>query len=339
MFAAELTAVRLRSRQQQRTSPVTLLYMDEVFLRHDTGIHPECAWRLERVHAVLRDSGLPNQVTKRSPVPARTEDLTRIHSDKYLHHLHETARSGGGRIETDTQMSRESARVARLAAGSVIDAVERVVGGEDRQALCLIRPPGHHALSDAPMGFCLLSNAAIAAKTAVERLGLSRVLIVDWDVHHGNGTQDAVYTDEQITFFSAHRFPFYPGTGRRSETGAGPGLGTVFNLPLKFGTSRRDYHAAFENELTRAAERCRPELVLVSAGFDAHAEDPVGALGLETDDFAKLTRLVRQTAATFAESRLVSLLEGGYNVNRLAECVQLHLETLLESESTQRSGL
>lgn len=183
------------------------------------------------------------------------------------------------------------------------------------------------------MGFCLLSNAAIAAKTAVQRLGLTRVLIVDWDVHHGNGTQDAVYEDEHVTFFSAHRFPFYPGTGRKSETGRGAGLGTVFNLPLRFGTAREEIVSAFEGELTKAAEKCRPELVIVSAGFDAHEEDPIGSLGLQTDDFAVFTGLVQQVAATHANGRLVSCLEGGYNVDRLADCVELHLDTLLNSTS------
>ncbi|MEO2035783.1 MAG: histone deacetylase [Planctomycetaceae bacterium] len=248
---------------------------------------------------------------------------------RYLEHLQETAAAGGGRVESDTVMSRDSAHVAWKAVGSVVDAVERVVQGEQSTALCLVRPPGHHALRDAPMGFCLLSNVAIAATTAVERFGLSRVLIVDWDVHHGNGTQNAVYEDERITFFSAHRFPFYPGTGRRSETGRGAGLGTNFNLPLKFGISRSRFMAAFESELTRAADRCRPELVIISAGFDAHAEDPIGSLGLQTEDFAELTSLVQQVAQTHAGGRLVSSLEGGYNVDRLAECVELHLKTLM----------
>jgi acetoin utilization deacetylase AcuC-like enzyme len=180
------------------------------------------------------------------------------------------------------------------------------------------------------MGFCLLGNAAIAARTAIERLGLNRVLIVDWDVHHGNGTQDVFFEDEQVGFFSAHRFPFYPGTGRKNEIGQGAGLGTTFNLPLPFGTSRKDYLTAFEKMLTTAADRLKPELVILSAGFDAHAEDPVGSLGLETEDFETLTRLVKQVAATHSKGRLVSVLEGGYNVDRLADCTEIHLKTLSE---------
>lgn len=308
---------------------VTLLYMDDIFLQHDTGEHPECAARLESIHRRLHAGELLSQVVRQPPVSAMLDDLTLWHSADYLQRLQTTASVGGGRVESDTVMSSQSAVAAWQAAGSLIDAVERVVRGEQTRALCLVRPPGHHALMDAPMGFCLLSNVAIAAKVAVERLGLSRVLIVDWDVHHGNGTQDAVYDDERITFFSAHRFPFYPGTGRKSETGRAAGLGTVFNLPLKFGISRPDLLAAFESELTKAADRCRPELVIISAGFDAHAEDPIGSLGLETQDFAQLTALVQQVANTHATGRLVSCLEGGYHVERLADCVELHLATLI----------
>lgn len=308
---------------------MTLLYMDDIFRRHDTGDHPECAARLDAIHGRLNASGLVDRVTRQPVVSAQTEDLIRFHDPGYLKYLQTTAAAGGGRVEADTVMSRQSADAAWRAAGSAVDAVERIVRGDELQALCLVRPPGHHALHDAPMGFCLLSNVAIAARTAIDRLGLSRVMIVDWDVHHGNGTQDAVYEDEHITFFSVHRFPFYPGTGRKSETGHGAGLGTVFNLPLKFGTSRADIMSAFEAELTRAADKCRPELVLVSAGFDAHAEDPIGSLGLDTDDFATFTGLVQQVADTHASGRLVSCLEGGYHVERLADCVELHLETLL----------
>jgi acetoin utilization deacetylase AcuC-like enzyme len=216
-----------------------------------------------------------------------------------------------------------------MACGTAVDAVERVIAGEDTTAFCAVRPPGHHAVPNGAMGFCLLGNAAIAARTAIQRLGLNRVLVVDWDVHHGNGTQDVFYEDGQVGFFSAHRFPFYPGTGRKIETGRGAGLGTTFNLPLQFGTSRKDYLSAFEGMLTDAADHMKPELVILSAGFDAHADDPIGSLGLETEDFETLTRLVQQVAATHANDRLVSILEGGYNLQRLAECVELHLKTLL----------
>jgi acetoin utilization deacetylase AcuC-like enzyme len=308
---------------------MTLLYMDDKFLLHDTDRHPECAARLEHVHTKLKASDLLDRVTRAEILRADDADVLRIHSTEHIQKIRAYADAGGGRIESDTVVSLDSADVAWLAAGTGVDAVSRIVKGEQKQALCLVRPPGHHAVPDAPMGFCLLSNIAIAARTAIQKFGLNRVLIVDWDVHHGNGTQDAFYEDEQVTFFSAHRFPFYPGSGRKAESGRGKGLGTTVNLPLEFGVSRKDYLAAFENALTKAAEQSKPELVLISAGFDAHAQDPIGSLGLETEDFEPLTKLVQQVAATHANGRLISMLEGGYNVARLADCVELHLRTLL----------
>ncbi len=308
---------------------MTLLYRDDRFLRHQTGSHPECAERLRAIHAKLDQSGLLKRCTLPHVMSAADDDILRVHPARHLDHIREFAAAGGGRIEVDTVMSSESADVAELAVGAAVDAVSRVVSGSDSTALCLVRPPGHHALPHGPMGFCLFGNAAIAARTAVQRFGLDRVLVIDWDVHHGNGTQDVFYEDEQVGFFSAHRFPFYPGTGRRSETGRGSGLGTTFNLPLEFGISRLDYLSAFENMLTRAADSIKPDLIIVSAGFDAHADDPVGSLGLETEDFQTLTELVLQVADTHCGGRLVSILEGGYNVDRLADCVEVHLETLL----------
>ena len=312
---------------------MTLIYRDERFLLHQTGAHPECPQRLKLIHTKLDQSKMMDRCVVQTAVSASDDDLLRVHSIGHLQQIREFAQAGGGRIEADTVMSPESADVAILAAGAAVDAVTQIVNGRHANALCLVRPPGHHALPDGPMGFCLLGNAAVAARAAVQRLGLNRVLVVDWDVHHGNGTQDVFYEDEQVGFFSAHRFPFYPGTGRKSETGHGAGLGTKFNLPLKFGISRQDYLSAFENMLTRAADATKPELIIVSAGFDAHADDPVGSLGLETEDFQKLTELVLQVADTHCGGRLVSLLEGGYNVDRLADCVALHLETLLNHES------
>ena len=308
---------------------MTLLYMDDRFKLHNTGQHPECALRLTTIETMLKKSGLLDDMTCVPVTSVEDADLLRVHSAEHLNSVRAFAKNGGGRIDVDTVMSPESADVAWLACGAAVDAVIRVTAGEDKSAFCLVRPPGHHALPDSSMGFCLLGNAAVAARTAVQRLGLSRVLVVDWDVHHGNGTQDVFYEDEKVGFFSTHRFPFWPGTGRKAETGRGAGLGTTFNLPLRFGIGRREYLSAFESMLTAAADRIRPELVIISAGFDAHADDPVGSLELETEDFEPLTKLVQQVADTHADGRLVSLLEGGYNVDRLADCVELHLRTLI----------
>jgi len=309
---------------------MTLLYMDDRFLTHETGQHPECPQRLRSIHEKLKASGLLNRVTRCAVNAANDADILRVHTTEHLKSIRDFAAAGGGRIEVDTVMSPHSAEVAALACGAAVDAVERVIKGEAKTAFCVVRPPGHHALPDGAMGFCLLGNAAVAARAAIQRLGLNRVLIVDWDVHHGNGTQDVFYEDHQVGFFSAHRFPFYPGTGRKSETGRGDGLGTTFNLPLAFGISRKEYLSAFESMLTKAADLMKPELVILSAGFDAHVDDPVGSLSLETEDFEPLTRLVKQVAATHAKGRLVSVLEGGYNVERLADCVEVHLSGLID---------
>jgi acetoin utilization deacetylase AcuC-like enzyme len=205
--------------------------------------------------------------------------LCRIHSLGYAEAVRKICESGGAQLNADTIVSRQSYDVARLASGAVCDAAKRVVAGEDSQALCLVRPPGHHALRQESMGFCLFNNIAIAARMAIDELDLDRVLIVDWDVHHGNGTQDSFWEDPRVGFFSIHRWPFYPGTGTAIETGTGGGLGTTRNVPIEMGTTRKDYHAIFTRELQQFAQQIKPQLILLSAGFDAHREDPVGSLG------------------------------------------------------------
>ena len=319
-------------------SCMTLLYSDPLFLEHHTGHHPECPQRLVQVTQHLKETKLDQACSHPVWLPASTERLLRVHTADYLTRLSNFTAAGGGQIETDTVCSSRSFEVARFAAGAVCDAVERVVAGEDRNALCLIRPPGHHALVDAPMGFCLLGNIAVAARIAVDELELDRVLIVDWDVHHGNGTQAMFWDDPKIGFFSIHRWPFYPGTGDKDETGTGDGLGTTANLPVKFGTSRTDYLHQFRIKVEEFADRMRPQLILVSAGFDAHREDPVGSLGLETEDFAPLTKTLLDIAATHSAGRLVSVLEGGYNTTALAHSVEAHLRELLD-DSPGRQGL
>jgi acetoin utilization deacetylase AcuC-like enzyme len=310
-------------------SSSAILYADPCFLRHDTGHHPESADRLRSVSAHLESTGLINRFDRGQIRTATLDEISRVHDPEYIRQVEHWAAAGGGQVESDTVMSSDSYAVACQAAGSAIDAVEQVVAGKYRRALCLIRPPGHHALQAAPMGFCLFNNVAVAARHAVDRLGLSRVLIVDWDVHHGNGTQDAFFSDGQVHFFSSHRYPFYPGTGAEDETGTGKGLGTIFNLPLRFGISRREFRERFQTMLEEAAARAQPEIVLVSAGFDAHRADPVGSLGLESEDFDELTKLVVDCAEQFCGGKIVSLLEGGYNLHALAESVQAHGEALL----------
>jgi len=305
-----------------------LLFADPLFLEHRTGPHPESPERLRYLHEFLKSQPVAARFHPGRFLPAQPEQLALVHQPEYVESIRRYATAGGGRIEADTVLSPESFDVACAAAGAAISAVDAVLSGTGRRALCLVRPPGHHALADAPMGFCLFNNVALAAAHALRQFGLNRVLIIDWDVHHGNGTQDIFYRSEQVYFLSAHRHPFYPGTGAAEETGSGPGLGTKFNLPIRFGTPRPSYLDRFQSLLESAASRARPELVLISAGFDAHRADPVGSLGLETEDFEPLTRLVIQVAEQYCQGRLVSLLEGGYNVRALAESVTCHMEAL-----------
>ena len=310
---------------------MTLLYHDPFFQRHMTGSHPERPSRLQAIEQRLNERGLFERCIRPQWGPAGLEQVERLHDHFYLDELRKYAAAGGGLIEADTMVSPQSFEVAMVAAGAVCDAVDRVLRGEDTSALCLVRPPGHHALHDAAMGFCLLNNIGIGAKQALASAGLDRVLIVDWDVHHGNGTQALFWRDEQVGFFSMHRFPFYPGTGEASETGEGPGLGYNRNLPIDYPTiTPAALQTRFARELERFADHVKPQLVMISAGFDAHRDDPIGSLKLDTEDFAELTRTVRQIANQHAGGRVVSVLEGGYNVERLADSVAVHLEELLQ---------
>jgi len=315
---------------------MALLYTDPVFLQHETGRHPESTERLQSVTAHLHAVKLPTRFATGKIVPATIEQLSRVHSVGNIERVREFAEQGGGRIEADTVVSRKSFDVAIRAAGTACDAVDRVLQGQHTRACCLTRPPGHHALADDPMGFCLFNNAAVAARQVIAEHRLSRVLIVDWDVHHGNGTQDIFYEDAEIYFLSAHRFPFYPGSGTPEETGTGQGLGTVFNLPVEYGTARRQYLTEFAQLLADCAKLCRPELVIISAGFDAHRLDPIGSLDLETEDFATLTKLVLDVADEYCDGRCVSLLEGGYNVQALAESVEQHLTVIADRDGKNR---
>ncbi len=312
---------------------MTLLYYDPIFLEHETGRHPENAGRLRPVIKHLDESGLSARCERVEWEPISIERLCRVHSRQHVDAVKAFGERGGGQIEVDTVVSPKSYDVALTAAGAVCDAVTRVVRGEQKRALCLVRPPGHHALAGEPMGFCLFNNVATGARLAIDEFELQRVLIVDWDVHHGNGTQAIFWKDSQVGFFSAHRYPFYPGTGAADETGAGEGLGTTSNLPIRFGISREDYVAGVRAQLETFADKVKPQLVIVSAGFDSHRTDPIGSLGLESEDFAPLTKLVLDIANTHANGRVVSVLEGGYNPSALTECVNIHLRELLTAKA------
>jgi acetoin utilization deacetylase AcuC-like enzyme len=311
---------------------MTIIYTDPLFLQHDTGPHhPECADRLRSITTRLETTGLIAKCTAGAFQPLTEDDVRKLHAAKQVQQVKQVAELGGGHVDGDTVVSEDSFNVGLAAAGACVAAVDAVLQGTARNALCLVRPPGHHATPSRSMGFCLFNNIALAAHHAKTVHRLTRILIVDWDVHHGNGTQDIFFEDPEVVFYSIHRYGrgFYPGTGAADETGRGQGAGHVFNMPLRFGISRKEYRAAFTATLEKAADAIKPELVLVSAGFDAHANDPIGSLGLETEDFTTLTQAVLDVAKTHAKGRLVSCLEGGYNLDALAEGVQTHLEELL----------
>lgn len=310
---------------------MTLLYLDPIFTRHLTGKHPENPRRIEAIDAEFNRRGLIDKCIRPNWQPATYVQQHAVHTADYIGQLQEIASSGGGQVEQDTFLSPQSWHVTQSAAGAACDAVQRIVNREDSSAFCVIRPPGHHALRSTAMGFCLLNNVAIAARFATEMLKLNRVLIIDWDVHHGNGTQAIFYNDPRVAFYSIHRWPFYPGTGDSDETGTGAALGTTKNDPVQYGTSRTSFINTFRDNVTDFADRIKPELILLSAGFDAHRLDPVGSLGLETEDFIQLTDVVKQVASVHCQNRIVSLLEGGYHPGALAQSAAVHLEALLNN--------
>jgi len=313
---------------------MTLLYCPACFLDHETGHHPECADRIRQIPERLEKAGLAEQCHQPEFKPVGRQRLARVHSPAYIDEIWACAKSGGGYVASDTIVSPASYEVALMAVGSVCDAVERLVRGEDTQGLCLVRPPGHHAMVNHAMGFCLFNNIAVAARLAIDSLGLDRVLIVDWDIHHCNGTQAAFWEDPQVGVLSIHRWPFFPGTGDSDETGGGRGLGFTVNLPIEYGTTRKDYLAIFSDSLERFAATIKPQLVLLSAGFDTHRFDPVGDLGLETEDFIPLTNLVLDVADAYGDGKVVSVLEGGYDPATLADCLEVHLGEMLKRRRT-----
>jgi acetoin utilization deacetylase AcuC-like enzyme len=316
-------------------SLMTLLFRDPLFLEHETGRHPENPGRLRSIVSRLEKSKLLEKCGHSVYEPLTEEAVVKIHDPAVVARAKSLAQTGGGHLDADTVVSPASFRVALAAAGACVAAVEAVLTGRDRTALCLVRPPGHHATPTRSMGFCLFNNIALAAHHARSAHQLDRLLIVDFDVHHGNGTQDIFFADAGVFFFSIHRYGygFYPGTGAADETGTGRGLGCTRNVPVRYGTRRPDYRALFRNALEEAADKIKPQLVLVSAGFDAHAQDPIGSLDLEVDDFAFLTRLVLEVAKSHCGGKLVSCLEGGYHLDALAESVAVHLEELLSAQA------
>jgi acetoin utilization deacetylase AcuC-like enzyme len=307
------------------------LVLDPVFEGHDTGPgHPERPARAAAVRRALEASGLADRCRRLRSVPAADLRLIRVHDPDHVRRVDAASESGAFFLDSmDTRISPDSARIARLAAGSVAELALEVARGGLRRGFAAVRPPGHHAERDLAMGFCLFNNVAVTARALQAEAGVERILIVDWDVHHGNGTQHLFEEDPSVFFFSTHQMPLYPGTGARHERGRGEGEGFTLNWPLRPGNGDAEFLAAFREGLLPAAEVFRPEIVLVSAGFDAHTADPLGGLNVSTDAFREATRLVLGIASRYCEGRLVSILEGGYDLDALAESAAAHLELLL----------
>ena len=309
----------------------TGLVYHPAYLDHDMGAgHPESPNRLRAILQQLERSGTAGRIRKIEPRKAEDEWITQIHSPSYVAAL-TTHQPSSGRValDGDTSMSPGSLQAAYLAAGGALAAVDAIMRGDVEHAFCAVRPPGHHAETDRAMGFCLFNNVAIAARYVQKQYGLGRVLIVDWDVHHGNGTQHSFEQDPSILFFSTHQYPHYPGTGRATERGIGAGEGFTINAPMDAGDGDDEYRAIFLNVLLPAAEAFKPEFVIVSAGFDAHRDDPLASMELTEAGYSDLTGLVVGLAKHHAQGRLLSALEGGYNLTALGASVDAHLKALL----------
>jgi acetoin utilization deacetylase AcuC-like enzyme len=299
------------------------------YLAHQTGdSHPESPRRLETLYSMLKEPDLNGQFVELSPRLASESEILLIHSQEYIKQVAATEAISQCALTADTYTSAGSYRVALLAAGGIFKAIEKVISGEVDHVFSLQRPPGHHAEKGRAMGFCLFNNVALGAQFAREMFGLKRVLIVDWDVHHGNGTQHSFERDASVLFFSAHQFPHYPGTGLYTETGIGKGEGFTINIPLSRGYGDSEYIALFERILKPVAYEYAPELILVSAGFDIHKSDPLGGMKMTAKGFAGLTRSILQIAESCCEGKVVFVLEGGYELNVLQESVKAVLKEL-----------
>jgi len=300
------------------------------YIKHDTGQHVEVAARLQAIISHLVQTGLMKQLKPIEPRPATVEEIALVHQKDYIKDIEETAQRGGGWVDWHTVTSLYSYEAALLAAGGIIRAVDAVMGGEVSSAFALVRPPGHHALSQRAMGFCLFNNIAIAAKYALGKYNLERILIIDFDVHHGNGTQDAFYDDPRVMYISTHQYPNYPeDCGDMKETGSGAAKGTNINIPLPVGCGDAEYLKVFEQIIAPATRRFNPQLILVSAGYDPHQADPLSMMEVTTGGFGRITGIIKGLADELCGGRLAISLEGGYDPKALAASVKATFDVLL----------
>lgn len=312
----------------------TGLIFDPTVSSHETGRgHPEQPARVTAIFNHLRGRETLQRLRRIPAREANEDELALAHNRGYIELVRREVASQRGELSTgDTVISPRSFEAAKLAAGSVCAAADAVFAGEVENAFCLVRPPGHHAEHSRGMGFCLFNNVAVGARYAQKRYGAERVLIADWDVHHGNGTQEIFYRDSTVFFFSTHQSPWYPGTGAANERGDGAGDGFTLNCPLPAGSGREEVVGAFRELLLPALHKFQPDLILISAGFDSRIGDPLGHFTLEDEDFADLTRLMLDVATTTAHGRVISVLEGGYHLEGLASAANTHVGALLGND-------
>jgi len=307
----------------------TCLVYHDIFLEHDTGDHPECAGRLQAIVSHLHHRKLLDELRLLDPRCVSIEDLLLVHDERYVFEVERMCTEGGGYLEPETVVSPRSFEVARYAVGGVLAAVDAVMVGDAANALCLVRPPGHHARRDQAMGFCIFNNVAVAARYLQVKHEQPNILIVDWDIHHGNGTQESFYRDASVFYFSVHRWHFYPGSGSVEEVGRDAGRGMTLNKPVLLPEGRNAFLSAFQEGLKETLSRFKPDFILISAGFDGYEADPLAGMGLQMGDFKRMTDLVVAEADKRCRGRLVSVLEGGYDLRDLGACVEQHVLGLL----------
>ena len=314
------------------SSPEVGLVLDDLYTKHLTGQHPEHFARYQAVTAMFQESGLEAGMKTIKSRPARIDELNMVHDGSYVSLAEKEILSGVEQLSTgDTAVSPDSWMVATHAAGAVCAAVDEVFSEDAnsvKRAFCAVRPPGHHATPNRGMGFCVFNNIAIGARYAQQKFGIGKIAILDWDVHHGNGTQDIFYDDETVLFCSTHQSPWFPGTGFEDELGTGKGRGYTLNAPLPAGSEMSQIGGHIDDRFVSAMRKFKPELVMISAGFDSRLGDPLGQFRLVDQDYTTLTRWMRRIADEFADGRLISVLEGGYSLEGLAAGVEAHVRAL-----------
>jgi len=307
------------------------IYSHNDYLKHKTGPgHPERPERLQYLIQHLKKTDVFAGLTDLSPSLCDISRIKQVHPGNYVENIQNSCKNGSYYLDSDTVVCEDSYETALLAAGAVVDACDATVKGVLESVFCAVRPPGHHAEPARAMGFCLFNNVAIAARYLQAHHSIKKVCIIDWDVHHGNGTQNAFYDDPTVFYISIHQHPLYPGTGLAEEKGEGEGEGTTLNFPSPAGFSDKEYLEIFENDIARAVSKFKPEFMLISAGFDAHLNDPLANMNVTEEGFARMTQVVHDLSNEFCQGRLVSVLEGGYDLDALSRSVEHHLRVMLK---------